>query len=315
MGARSYPEKTRSGNYPEDDPQDDSENNDSRTIVDPQQVQGSTSIFERCFSTIYTFQSSVMSNLNRREFRHLQLAGVGTQISRQLQQKHLIPSRCHEMAVVTGMAAVTCSNTTQTVYEIKPCHGLHHDGWDLRGRRDKWMETERLYRHVPESGSLIETPNHAANNDQGGDFDSFNVCIECHDRDRVRRRPYQNFAISRFHSEMCPTHSLEYIGQRPYNACRCKMFVEKHWRCHTCSLDTLDELRLRAQTFGDVAHPTFTFDQDLRVYIDQRTGNQRKREVCPILGCTAPLWTEVPLEKQMWLCRACTAIFPPPQRQ
>lgn len=297
------------GSDPQVDPQDgaQSQNNDALTVFDSAKVQDSTSRFERCLTTIYPSLTSVMSNLNRLDFKNLQLAGFRTPISRELQKKHLIPSKCDEKLLLPGFNPEACSNTTQTVYEIKACHGMHHDGWGLRGRQEKWIEPTNLFKHVPKSNTIVQT----SKENEEGHFDSYNVCIQCHDRDRRRRRPYEDLIIKTFHSEMCQFHSLKYIEQRPYNACRCMNFLEKHWRCHVCSLDTLDELKLRAQSFGDVPYPTFIFDDEEQFYIDETTGEGRRQDMCPILGCTSLPWTTVSFDRQMSMCRACTAIFPP----
>lgn len=258
---------------------------------------------------MYPFQASVMSNLNRLDFRNLQLAGIRTPISQQLQRKHLISSKCDEKLVnVPGSNPVACSNITKTVDEIKTCHGRHHDGLGLRGRQQKWREPECLYKHFPESDGLVRT----SNENEGGHFDSFNICIHCLNRDRRRRRTFENFTIRSFRTVLCRSHCLEYIQQRPHNVCRCRMFLEKYWRCHACSLDTLDELLLRAVTFGDVPYPSFIFDKCLRIYVDKSTGTERKNGGCPILGCTGRSWLTAPLDKQVFMCRACTSIFPVP---
>lgn len=296
------------GNDSQVDPQDgaQSQNNNPLTVFDPATGQDSTSRFERCFATIYPSLTSLMSKLNRLDFKNLQLAGFRALISREIQKKYLIPSKCDEKLLLPGFSPGACSNTTQTVHEIKACHGMHHDGWGLRGRQEKWMEPTKLFKHVPKSNALVQT----SKENDGGHFDSYNVCIQCHNRDRRRRRPYEDLVINTFYTEMCQFHSLKYIEQQPYNACRCRTFLEKYWRCHVCSLDTLDELKLRAQSFGDVAYPTFTFNDEEQLYIDGTTGGGR-RDTCPILGCTCLPWTTASFDKQVWMCRACTAIFPP----
>lgn len=292
----------------QDDAQNDDARNDSLVVVDALQNQNLASTFERLFTTIYPFQSGVMSNLSRLEFKNLLLAGVRTPISHQLQKKHLIPSKCDEVLTIAGIGPVTCPNTTQTVDEIKACHGMHHDGWGLRGRQETWIEPMRLFKHVRGSTALVMT----SNDNEGGHFDSFNVCIHCHDRDRQCRRPCENFTISQSRTVLCLSHTLEYAERRPHNACRCKMFLEKYWRCNVCSLDTLDELKMRAQSFGELPFPNFIFDKAAGLYLDRASGTRRRRDVCPILGCTGPPWLSGPPDKQILLCRACTAIFPRP---
>lgn len=126
------------GDNLQDDPQEDPGSNDSPIPFDPLRGQDSTSHFEHFFSAGYAVQKPVLSNLNRLDFKHLLLAGVRVPVSPELQMKILIPSRCNELRVMTGIPSATCSKTTETVREIKACHGVHHDGWTLRGRQELW---------------------------------------------------------------------------------------------------------------------------------------------------------------------------------
>ncbi|MCJ1427969.1 hypothetical protein MMC29_005876 [Sticta canariensis] len=303
----------------DNDPQDVLQDNHPRNNL-PIVPQGPdlTSYFERCFTTVYPFQRTLILYLNRLDFKNLLLAGINISLSRQIQNRYLIPSKCDETTSVPnvnfpfnpGFRTVPCLNTTRTVHQIKACHGKHHDGFGPRGRQEKWNEPSRLLKHVRDSDARVET----TDDNQGGHFDSFNVCIHCHDRDRQRVRPYEAWTVYRSHSLLCQTHSLEFIQQRPYNHCRCRMYIEKYWRCRRCTAGTVDELSVRAQCFAEVPYPTFVFDQAQRRYVDARTGNGRQLHGCPILGCPEQAWTFGPLEKQMAMCRACVAIVPQPPR-
>lgn len=287
-------------------PQEDPKSNNALILFDPLHGQNPKSHFEHFLSFGYTVQQPMLSNLNRLDFKNLLLAGARVPVSQELQMKIIIPSKCNEILVMMGIPATTCSKTTETVKEIKACHGVHHDGWGVRGRREMWIEPRRLLKHVHESNSLVQ----ASSESEGGHFDSFNVCIDCHERDRQRRRPFEDSTISTFHTALCQIHCLKYRDKQPYNVCQCLMFLEKYWRCNVCSLDTLDELRLRAQTFGEFLWPTFKFDEAQNQYIDVVTGTTRRREKCPIVFCTRPAWTNGPIDQQMMKCGACTAIFP-----
>ncbi|MCJ1427961.1 hypothetical protein MMC29_005868 [Sticta canariensis] len=302
-GPGNNPEK-KPQNDPQDDLQDDLQNRDAIVVFDP--PGQSISDFERSFSTSYSIQSSLLSNLNRLDFKHLQLAGIRTPVGRGMRRKYLVPSRCDEMIPTRPGSTnlVRCPNTSRTMDEIKTCHGTHHDGWGPRGRAEKWIEPRAVFKHVPDA-DVVQLP--ATDH---GHFDSFNVCIECHERDRHRRRAVEDLSIVSFHSNMCQPHCLEYIRQQPYNACRCRRFIEKYWRCNLCSLDTMNELKLRAQTFGDILEPVFTFDDSQSCYVDRRTQLTRSNDGCPILGCARPRWRSYAFDQQMFLCRACTAIFP-----
>lgn len=57
------------------------------TGFDSPQSQGSTSDFEHCYTNIYFFQTSLMWNPNRLDFKTLQLAGVKTPISQTNSEK------------------------------------------------------------------------------------------------------------------------------------------------------------------------------------------------------------------------------------
>ena len=290
------PHKGHLGNDAQD-PQEDSQNSDSPTIYATPQNQGRLSAFEYSSTTLVPSRTSVIWNLNL-DFPNLRLADVRTPIDQHFQIQHLTPRRCNEYTLDMGW----CSNTTETVDEIRPCHGRHHDGLGLRGRLDQWIEPKNLYKHV----RLVQT---ADRNDEAY-YDSFNVCTVCHEHHRLLRAPYENVMIRGFAQTCCQTHSLEFLQQRPYNACRCKAFLEKYWRCDACSLVTLEELSFRALTFGDVPYPTFIFDEKTQTYIDRRNGTTRRHVGCPVLGCTGSQWLSGPLRSQMRMCRACTAIFP-----
>lgn len=264
-------------NTPPDGSQHDPQHDNPPTGFEPPHGQYSATNFERCFTTMYPFQSSVMMNLDRSDFRNLRLAGVRTPISPQIQRTYLIPTNCDEWHMISGIQWVDCPNTTKTVDEIKACHGVHRDDPSL-------------------SNALVLT----SNQDEGGHSDSFNVCIHCHDRIRQLQRPVENTIIGFFYTTLCRTHCLEYVEQRPYNDCRCKAFMEKYWRCLFCSIDTLEELRARAQAFREEISK-------------KKAGWRYIEERCPISDCTDLPWLSGPLNKRVCLCHACTAIFPQPQ--
>lgn len=48
--------------------------------------------------------------------------------SGEVQNKFLILSKCNAKLCFAGFDPVPCSNTTQTVREIKACYGKHLDG-------------------------------------------------------------------------------------------------------------------------------------------------------------------------------------------
>lgn len=302
-------DKDPSGNdrRPQDDPQEGSSNglqNHSTTVFDPPQSQRPMSGLESRVTNQYPVLISVLPNLNRMDFKNLQLAGIRTPVSEEVQRQYLIPSKCDEKMVIVGMNTVTCTNTTQTVREIKACQGIHHDGFGMRGRHEKWIEPARLFKHDGTSDSLVES------NGNGGHFDTFNVCIHCRERDRERRRPYEDFTIGRLHTTLCKHHCLKYLQRRPYNECRCRTYLDTYWRCHNCTLDTLGELRLRAQAFGKYFFMNFKFDTKIHRYVHEVTTTERMRDVCPVLGCSGESWLTGPLDKQMFMCCACTAICP-----
>lgn len=264
------------------DLQDYPRNNDALTVIGPSQAQTSISTFEWCFTTMYPVQASIMSNLNRLDFKNLLLAGIRTPISQELRRKHLIPSKCDELIPGTRTA---CSNTTQNVDEIKICHGWHYD-WNEQG----------LCKHAPGSpDGFCSLP--TSNDNKGGHFDSFNVCIHCRDRDRLSRSENEKSVIGTFHKKLCKTHCLEHGKKRPHNTCHCKMFLDNYWRCHGCSLTDLETLKFRALIMSE------------QIF---KKGKLQSSEICPIRGCTNPPWHSGPSHshEQMFFCCACTAIFP-----
>lgn len=270
-------------NHPPDVSQDGLQNNDPPTSSDSPQSQ------ECCFTTIYPFQISVMSNLNRMDFKNLQLAGIRTPISKQLQRKYLIPTICHEKLERPCFNPVVCSNTTQTIDEIKACYGAHGDrlGLSMWSQPDKCIVPVRHFRHVRGLDRLVMA--HSQN--EVGNLDSFNICTHYHERDRQRRDANEDLTIRTFHKNLCKLDCLEYLEQQPYNTCRCKMFLERYWRCHTCAMTTLQELSIRA----------------FRV-LNYRDSSIRA--ACPILGCSGLPWVSGRSSQQIMMCCACTAIFP-----
>ncbi|MCJ1424810.1 hypothetical protein MMC29_002698 [Sticta canariensis] len=109
--SHSYPQDN---NDPQDDPQDGPQNdnhlgNDHQTkdqtiVFDPAQGQDITSEFEQCFTSMYPFQTSILSNLNHLDFKNLQLAGFRTpQLSKACNCKMLPEKywRCHRFSVDT----------------------------------------------------------------------------------------------------------------------------------------------------------------------------------------------------------------------
>lgn len=260
----------------------------------PQRGRNAPLSLEYCFISAYDVLTSVMSKLDRLDFKNLRLAGLRTPISQEIQRAYLISSKCDEVMVIPGHDPITCPHTTQHLDEIRTCHGRHRDGTDLKGVQEKWVEPAYLFKHVQGTDLFVQS----SNENIGGHFDSFNVCIYCYDRGRWYRRlfVYLTFGAS-FYSRLCSWHSLEYGNQRPYNACRCKGFLEKYWRCDACSRDTLEGLRVRAQRFRDAFEKVAQPDGQITW-------------VCPISGCTRRPWDSGPSQLRMELCRACTGIFP-----
>ncbi|MCJ1267273.1 hypothetical protein MMC22_007158 [Lobaria immixta] len=271
------------------------QNNNALTVFNPPQGGGGMSMFETYFTYDYPFQEAMMKRINRLDFKNLRLAGLRTPVSQELQRLHLVPSKCDEVLVTPGLVPTRtpCPNTTQVLDFIKACHGRHSDGADSQGHQERCIEPQLLSKHVRGSDSFVET----FNENDGGHFDSFNVCIDCYDRDRYHRRGDLAFALCTFPSRLCILHSLEHVSQRPFNACHCKKFLEKYWRCNACWFDTLETLKRRSRNFKEVVEKA------------QRL-NRSEHLVCPIAGCTLKPWTKGPVEDQMFLCRACTAIVP-----
>lgn len=265
------------------------------TVVAP--TQGQNWNLESIFTASYSIFTSVLTYLNRLDVKNLQLAGLRTPISREVRRKYLIPSQCDEVLHIPGVNPTKCTNTTQNVDEIRTCHGWQKDGWDLISPQERWIEPPELYKHPHDSEDIVR----ATGNDEGGYFDSFNVCIHCFNRDRERRRRWEDRGIRIFHSTLCLEHCLEHIGQRPYNTCRCKMFLAKYWRCHDCATDTFAQLQDRSYMYGETFGKTVGKSRQLNGSIST---------ICPLDGCTNKPWHSGPSDMLMALCRGCTAIIP-----
>ena len=277
-------DEAQSDNPRNDGPQSDHSQNTALTAANSPQVQNSALSLEYCLSTSYPILISVMSNLNRMDFKNLQLAGLHTPISQEARRKHLVPSMCNS----NFRGICICNNSTRKIDEIKTCHGRHRDGQDYRGHRERWVEPPYLFKHVRGTDSFVQI----SNDNQGGHFDSFNVCIDCH-----KCSLFIEKIIKEWHSSIdsCLAHR-QALEQRPFNACRCKMFVQKHWRCLACTRSTLKGL----------GHPANLNAPKVRKR--SRRGNNAD-DVCPIDGCKAHAIRPM-LQRQMLFCRACTAIFP-----
>ena len=299
-------------NTKNDDEQDDNHENDDIQNDDPQNGDPQTtapdvfsfphghiptSSLERCITTSYTILTSVLSNLNRWDFRNLQLAGIKTGISRPVQRKYLIPSTCNQKFIFPREPGgqTVCCNTTQTVDEIRTCHGRHDDDSTM-SYREKWVEPSVLSKHIRGQTKFVDI----TDENQGGHFDSFNVCLHCIDHDREVLGPCEEEVIGRFKTRMCQVHALEHVENRPYNVCRCMGFVRKYWRCRSCAIHTLYSLEARCDDFWGVKSPTWFFEDE----------GDYPEEKCPIADCPGEPWFDGPMDKQMWMCRSCTAIFP-----
>lgn len=293
------------------DPQNDPQNN---TLIDgPPKGQDTTSDFEHQFNTSYPFQTSVMSNLNRLDFRNLRLAGIRTDVSQKIQQKYLRPTKCDELVVIWDSDAEIrrCSSNTKTDHVVKPCHGLRHNGW--MSQREKQVDPTSPFKYVLESDGFREK-----SNKHEGHSKSFNVCSSCHENDRSFRYSVEEYWIIKgFHTGLCRAHSLEYVKQRPYNFCRCQMFLDSFWRCDDCSVDTVELLEACARNFGvSSVCPRYVFNMARQEYISRRNCEIRSvDDVCPISGCAEWCWdpsyaSPSVSDKHMHMCRACTAIFP-----
>lgn len=290
------------------DPQDDSQDcfqNDPPTVFDPPQGEKSISNFERLFTSILPFQTSVMSNLDRLDFLNLRLAGVKTPISVQVQKKYLIPTKCDELCIFPGRGRpLPCPNTTKAYHGIRACHGVPED----QERPEQWIKPKYHLRHYRKSGGFVKT----ISEDKGSQRDLFHVCVQCHDRNEQNRRSEQVHAIASFHSSMCRSHCLEYKKQQPYNTCHCEMFVEEYWRCKSCSYATLRQLQDRARASQkNPVHRNYSYAGPFGDpgYVGP-FGDPGDPTICPMVGCTRQPWLTPPLEWQMMMCRACDGIFP-----
>lgn len=268
-----------------------------------------TSDFQRLFAASYPFQTSVMSNLNRLDFRNLRLAGIRTSVSQRVQREILLPTKCDGTILQwPGPSPAPCPNNSDTVDEVRFCRGPRHDGW--MSEQAKQNELTNPFKY----GLQLKHYMHLIYYKEGQFSSTFNVCSECRDSllqlQHLLRVPEK---IDGYHTALCRAHSLEYVQQRPYDSCRCVTFMENYWRCSDCSNDSETTLRVCAMNFGcNSVCPRYVFNKSTQKYVNPRNGKKRRvYEVCPISGCGQGPWCEGPSDKQMQMCRACTAIFSP----
>ena len=270
-------------------------------------MAGAPSSFEQIIVNNGPVQTSIMRNLTRWEFRNLQLAGVRFSGSRQLQRKNLIPDRCIEwnpdMLLREDMR---CTNTTESLDEIRACSGLPvciSDKSLVMGKRIGGEEIQSCIEDPPwwpivsceyTEVNVEKYPVHAK------------VCSRCRDSYAAINRAYQLQIIARFHRPLCKRHSLEQSSQLPIDACRCFDFVSDKWRCSSCWESTLSYLGNRADVFRTaLLYERIPWSQPWE-YLRSVWASERRLR-CPIEGCFKEAWLDASGE-HMQLCMGCNTI-------
>ncbi|MCJ1465009.1 hypothetical protein MMC07_003624 [Pseudocyphellaria aurata] len=249
-----------------------------------------------------------MQNLTRWEFRNLQLAGVRISVSREFQERHLLPNRCNE--IIPTRLKPQCDNTTES-FDVRSCKG--------RPRRMIKMFTIYLEERVgstPMESCLRDdlwrlalaspNPDPEPNRDQYPIHTK--ICQPCRDASAEELLAEQSRMIARFNKPLCKVHSLDRrIASFPRNACRCLAFVRDSWRCRRCYEHTLSYLAYRANNKPPF-HQSVPVWQRVWVYFKSFWASPPPHEpVCPMERCSRQPWLEQYSER-MQICLVCHAI-------
>lgn len=204
------------------------------------EVIRSVTNLEHLLNGCYQVQMRVLLYLDRVDFRNMQLAGLGLDISRIIQRKLLIPVPCRNNGAicprdnkhVTKLQFLTrigwlppkkCDNTTATMDEIKPCTGLIWPKDLLPGT------TENVDRcrdpHFDITNYEVKGSSH-------------NVCLECVQFAEHHMSPLEHHKISRLRRTLCSKHTRENTPLAQHEPCKCLVILNTEWRCWGCRRST-----------------------------------------------------------------------------
>ncbi len=173
----------------------------------------------------YEIQESIIRNLDRVDFKNLQLAGVKmVDLGRELQRKHLTPIGCDEKLSTLDGTTPPCLNTTRTIDTIGRCTGAYV-------LRDPFATSGPFLRRI-----------HCAHN----------VCKPCRDGTEAQFSNFERLRIFMYCIPLCSEHSLYYAQrQMPQTECLCRAFISAQWQCTPCRQDSLVAVTKLAGLFED----------------------------------------------------------------
>lgn len=196
--------------------------NDTKT--GPMEVWTPT-IAELVLNNSYPVQTAVLSSLDRTDFRNMQLAGLGLEISKAVQRKTLIPIACNAGVDPSWLRAHpytrlrACTNTTSVMDEIKPFVGL--TSWH------RFYNDTNDYKY-PSRQTCLK---------------SLNVCLECIQW-AAEEFPLQ-IHIPMGRSKICRKHTRENTPLAHHGPCRCFEILAMEWQCLECRETAISEARRR----------------------------------------------------------------------
>ena len=189
----------------------------------------------------YPVQVRVLSSLDRTDFRSMQLAGLGLNISRIMQRMHLIPIPCNNsdeiraqnqgqgtnldfLTRVGWLPETTCTNTTATLDEIKACTGMVWFSKFCPGTTDDIDACREP--HFDVTGTEVKGSSH-------------NTCIYCFQSAEERMTFLEQRRIPRLRRTLCSKHTRKNTPQAQNKPCKCLEILSREWRCWGCRKSTL----------------------------------------------------------------------------
>lgn len=203
---------------------------------------------EHLLNGCYQVQSRVLLYLNRIDFRSMQLAGLGLNISRIIQRKHLIPTSCsnHEairprdnrriirlrfLTHIGWVSPTGCNNTTATMDEIKACTGLIWPNKNPSTILD--VDLSRIIEDIDECRCAHFN---FTNSEARGS--SHQVCLECIQCAERQMSPLEKYKIKRLQRTLCSKHTKENTPLAQHGPCKCLLALNTEWRCWGCRRST-----------------------------------------------------------------------------
>ncbi len=164
----------------------------------------------------YEIQESIMGNLDRVDFKNLQLAGVKmVSLGPELQRKHLTPIGCDEEIFTLDGTRAQCLNMTNTIDTIGRCTG-----------------TYILRDPLAISGPFLRKVGCA-----------HHICMPCRDGIEAQCSDFERGRLFTYCMPLCSEYSHYYPRQQvPPTECLCRTFLSAQWQCSPCCQDSLNAL-------------------------------------------------------------------------